>query len=132
MVLLEYHHFFSGQSLVALTRALGPFLSGNVFAWSASNELPFPFNYHFVFNGLAILMVPIVIFGRLLPTRLNVPKIEQFELLEDENEEDLEKGKTGVEHSDEDAPRSSSDSIHFNTSLEGANLSLSFSSLSST
>ncbi len=34
-----------GQSLVALTRSIGPVVAGVVYAWSVSSPRPFPFNY---------------------------------------------------------------------------------------
>jgi hypothetical protein len=70
---------------VALTRAFGPFLSGNLFAWSATNGYSYPLDYHFMFHSLAVIMIPIVLLSRLLPKRFDVPKLEQFELVETEN-----------------------------------------------
>ena len=37
------------QSLVALTRAVGPALGSVLLAWSLLSSLPFPLDYHFVF-----------------------------------------------------------------------------------
>ncbi len=65
------------QSLVALFRALGPPIAGNLFEWSIRDERPFPFNYFFNFV-LQMLFFGIV-FGVsfLLSPQLNVPKEEQ-------------------------------------------------------
>jgi len=60
-------------------------MSGYIFAWSAGNGLPFPMDLHFMFNCLAVIMVPIILLSRLLPKRFDKPKIEQFELVEEEN-----------------------------------------------
>lgn len=37
------------QSMVALTKAITPFTMASLFAWSLDNDLPFPFDKHFVF-----------------------------------------------------------------------------------
>jgi len=54
----------------SLLQTAGPILGGWVLAWSMSNDMPYPFNYHFVF----LLMVGITIF-----TLTVVYKLEFFD-----------------------------------------------------
>lgn len=43
------------NSLGSLMRGVGPYLCGAVYSWSLSNNLPFPFDYHFTFFLIAAM-----------------------------------------------------------------------------
>ena len=67
--------------MVSLMRSFGPFLSGNVFAWSASSGNPWPLNHHFTYLLVFVLCLIGALEAYLLPRSLNKPKEEQFHLL---------------------------------------------------
>jgi len=67
---------FLAQSLVAFCRATGPFIGGNILAWSLQNGLGFPFNFFFTFLLLGLLGVLMLAIITLLPTTLDKPKKE--------------------------------------------------------
>ncbi|KAJ3314542.1 hypothetical protein HDV04_006081 [Boothiomyces sp. JEL0838] len=56
----------SAQSLGSIGRMLGPIFAGTLFTWSLESNLPYPFDYHFVFNLLAV----IVFLGYLISLRM--------------------------------------------------------------
>jgi hypothetical protein len=72
-----------GQTLVSLARTAGPFLSANLFAWSASNGLSWPLNQHFVYIVVVIMCLGGALEAYLLPRSLNKPKEEQFQELKE-------------------------------------------------
>ncbi|KAI8812837.1 major facilitator superfamily domain-containing protein [Cladochytrium replicatum] len=44
-----------GQTAATLARTIGPAVGGSLWAWSLSAGLPFPFDYHLVYNFIAIV-----------------------------------------------------------------------------
>ena len=46
-----------GQSVAALLRAAGPAVGGSLFAWSNTNGLEAPFDYHLVFFLMGLICV---------------------------------------------------------------------------
>jgi hypothetical protein len=54
------------QSSAALARAVGPAIGGALFAWSNENGLPFPLDYHLVFNMLSLISFVIFLCSLLL------------------------------------------------------------------
>jgi len=63
----------------ALARAVGPTLGGVLFAWSSSNGLPFPLNFHFVFNLIAIFCLFNILLTLTLSKNIDKRK-EQIEI----------------------------------------------------
>ncbi|KAI9355683.1 major facilitator superfamily domain-containing protein [Zopfochytrium polystomum] len=55
------------QTSAAFVRCIGPALGGIMWAWSLTNELPFPFNYWFVFLCLSILGLVTSVQSRYIP-----------------------------------------------------------------
>ncbi|KAJ1979064.1 hypothetical protein H4R34_002977 [Dimargaris verticillata] len=43
------------QTLGALARAIGPLLAGSIWSWSLTQHLPFPLDFHLVFNFIALI-----------------------------------------------------------------------------
>jgi MFS family permease len=66
-----------GQSLVAVGRSVGPILASSVFAWSASNDLNWPVNYHMMFDIIAIICIGIVIVSLFLPKSIEKKREEK-------------------------------------------------------
>lgn len=64
-----------GQSLVALLRAIGPYFSSVMFAWSMTSGMVFPFNFYFVFVLMSVITVFILGLSFLLQPSLNTPKL---------------------------------------------------------
>jgi len=64
------------QSLVAFCRATGPFIGGNILAWSLQNSLEFPFNFFFTFLLLGLIGVLMLGIITLMPPSLDKPKKE--------------------------------------------------------
>jgi len=62
------------QMVSALARALGPTVGGSIFAWSNSNKLPFPLDFHLVFLLVGILSVGIVLISLVLPKNVDQRK----------------------------------------------------------
>lgn len=60
------------QSMVALTRAVGPALGSVLLAWSIGAALPFPLDYHFVFLLSAAICVFPILLSYLLGEDCNV------------------------------------------------------------
>ena len=63
-----------GQVFAAFARFIGPALGSNIFAWSISEERPFPFHYGFAYYLLGIMMIFIAFYIYLLPESINRPK----------------------------------------------------------
>lgn len=63
-----------GQVFAAFARFIGPSLGSNIFAWSISEERPFPFHYGFTYYLLGIMMIFIAFYIYLLPESINRPK----------------------------------------------------------
>jgi hypothetical protein len=64
------------QSLVALSRALGPTVGSLLFAWSENNGLPWPLNYHLVFMLCFIASIGLVLFSFVLPKSIEKKREE--------------------------------------------------------
>lgn len=64
---------------MALLRAIGPFVGGNILAWSFANGLPFPVNYFFAFLICSLLALIPLLMTINLPLSLNKPKNEVTE-----------------------------------------------------
>ncbi|KAJ1978551.1 hypothetical protein H4R35_001860 [Dimargaris xerosporica] len=43
------------QTLGALARAIGPLLAGSIWSWSLTQHLPFPLDFHLIFNLIALI-----------------------------------------------------------------------------
>eukprot|EP01121_Diplochlamys_sp_Union-15-3_P010263 TRINITY_DN2872_c0_g1_i1.p1 TRINITY_DN2872_c0_g1~~TRINITY_DN2872_c0_g1_i1.p1 ORF type:complete len:539 (-),score=39.89 TRINITY_DN2872_c0_g1_i1:44-1660(-) len=65
-----------GQSMVSFLRSIGPFLGGLSFAWSVKTDTYFPFNHHFMFVVVSLLMVLLMCLTIRMPLSLNKPKLE--------------------------------------------------------
>ena len=65
-----------GQSLVAVTRCIGPTLGSSLFSWSLTNELSFPFNIYFTFIVMFVLHLFNIVQSWLLPRATDKPKNE--------------------------------------------------------
>ena len=63
-----------GQVFAAFARFIGPSLGSNIFAWSISEERPFPFHYGFTYYLLGLMMIFIAFYIYLLPESINRPK----------------------------------------------------------
>ena len=59
-------------SCMALVRAVGPAIGGTVLSWSQGNGLPWPFDYHFVFNVMGVLLLGLVFMAYVLPTNADI------------------------------------------------------------
>jgi len=64
------------MSCASVFKSIGPIIGGIVFAWSATNDLPFPFDYHFSFFLIAIMTLGESYLVSKLPQRLNLMKGE--------------------------------------------------------
>eukprot|EP00937_MAST-01D_sp_MAST-1D-sp2_P006963 g6963.t1 len=78
------------QSLVALTRMVGPSLGGAIFAWSESNGLQWPLSYHFMWYICALAGLGACALSRVLPERVERKRAEV-----DEPDEASEAGEVG-------------------------------------
>eukprot|EP01135_Chromosphaera_perkinsii_P001401 Nk52_evm2s167 gene=Nk52_evmTU2s167 len=58
-------------SINAISRAIGPVLGGCIMAWSQSEGLPFPLDYHLAFIVVAILVVISLILSLFFPSSMN-------------------------------------------------------------
>jgi len=65
-----------GQSLVAVTRCIGPTLGSSLFSWSLTNELSFPFNIYFTFIVMFVLHCVNIGLSWILPRATDKPKNE--------------------------------------------------------
>lgn len=45
----------TAQTFEAFCRGIGPIIAGGLYSWSLSNALPYPFDFHFVGNFMALL-----------------------------------------------------------------------------
>ena len=59
-------------SCMALVRAVGPAIGGTVLSWSQGNGLPWPFDYHFVFNVMGVLLLGLVFMAYVLPANADI------------------------------------------------------------
>jgi hypothetical protein len=66
-----------GQSLVAMLRLFGPFSGSSLLSWSLTNNLGFPFDYHFMFFVVSSLLMLLLGLSFLLPNTINEPKSAQ-------------------------------------------------------
>jgi hypothetical protein len=67
---------------------VGPVLAGNLFSWSLSNGLPYPFDIHFVFYYLALVTVLFAWVSLVVPESIN-ERIKEEKEEEDEEETPL-------------------------------------------
>ena len=58
-------------SVAALSRLFAPVVGGVVFAYSSNSHLPFPFNYHLIFNLLSVLALGNFILISSFPRSIN-------------------------------------------------------------
>ena len=58
--------------MVALARACGPTYGGSLFAWSDTNGLAWPFDFHFTFYMCAIVVFIMMFLSSLLPESVNL------------------------------------------------------------
>ena len=79
-----------GQSLVALTRAVGPSFGSAVFAACLSLSLPWPLDAHIMFYFMAAASVILGFISFLMPKSINYPKPETV-VIEIQNKENQAK-----------------------------------------
>ncbi|KAF2073825.1 hypothetical protein CYY_004852 [Polysphondylium violaceum] len=80
-----------GQSLVALSRAVAPFVS-NILAWSLTSGYPFPLNHFLMWIIMvALCLIPTIMSKFFLPITLNAPIVENDD---DEIESEEESANT--------------------------------------
>ena len=75
--------------MVALARACGPTYGGSLFAWSDTNGLAWPVDFHFTFYMCAMLTVGVTFLSTMLPESVNL------KLKEDEGGKELPGKLTG-------------------------------------
>jgi len=63
-----------GQSISALFRAIGPTIGGNIFAFTLTKNLPWPFNFTFVFLLVGISLICSSLISRQLSPSINYQK----------------------------------------------------------
>ena len=68
-----------GQTFASFTRTIGPTFAGFMFAWSEEPGHRWPFNFHFVWDLLAIMTAFMFWRGANLPKYLDKKKIEEVE-----------------------------------------------------
>ncbi|KAI8812838.1 major facilitator superfamily domain-containing protein [Cladochytrium replicatum] len=56
-----------GQTGATLARTIGPTIGGSLWAWSLSAGLSFPFNYHLVYNLIAVVGMIMYLWSYLIP-----------------------------------------------------------------
>jgi MFS family permease len=66
-----------GQSLVALTRSVGPVVAGVVYAWSVSTPRPFPLNYFSAFVLVGLVMAGLLGMSFVFPISIDTPYAAQ-------------------------------------------------------
>lgn len=62
-----------GQTLVALSRAIAPFIGGSVLSWGISGKHSFPFNSYFPFLLISVPTVGTLFLTYWLPASLDTP-----------------------------------------------------------
>eukprot|EP01079_Euglenida_sp_SAG-EU17-18_P008125 gene8125-1453_t len=55
-----------GQSFASLARALAPPIGGVVFAWSVHSGLPYPLDYHIMFQAMSLMSIPMILISFVL------------------------------------------------------------------
>jgi len=55
----------------AILKAIGPTIGANLFAWSVSNGLSYPFDYTFLYNIIAIISLISFFLTYLIPETIN-------------------------------------------------------------
>ena len=68
-----------GQTLASTARVIGPFVGGVVFAWSESNGLPWPLDYHLVWNLQTLICAVVLYQSMLLPGSIDQAKADPQE-----------------------------------------------------
>lgn len=68
-----------GQSLAAVGRMTGPIAGGNLFAWSETNGMGWPLNFHFTFYMIALVTLAGSRLASLLPESISRRKVEPGE-----------------------------------------------------
>ena len=67
-----------GQTIVSLTRLVGPVTGGILFAWSEKNDLPWPLDFHFVWHLIGIIHGGVFLLSFWLPISINKKTIENL------------------------------------------------------
>ncbi|XP_066292058.1 uncharacterized protein [Branchiostoma lanceolatum] len=62
------------QTLAGLARLVGPAVSGNLFAWTTDNGMPWPLDHHLAFYLLIVLCLLMVFLCTRLPASSNLPR----------------------------------------------------------
>ena len=65
------------QTFASFTRSVGPTIAGVMFAWSEEPGHKWPFNFHFMWDLLAIMTAILLWRGSMLPKYLDKKKIEE-------------------------------------------------------
>ncbi|KAJ3429009.1 protein zinc induced facilitator-like [Anaeramoeba flamelloides] len=60
-----------GQVVVAITRAIGPTLGGNILTWGLTNGKKYPLNYHFSFYINSLISISAFLLSLTVPKKLN-------------------------------------------------------------
>ena len=68
-----------GQTFASFTRTIGPTFAGFMFAWSEEPGHRWPFNFHFVWDVLAILTALMYWRSTMLPKSLDTMKKEEWD-----------------------------------------------------
>jgi len=55
----------------AILKAIGPTFGATLFAWTVTNSLPFPFNYTFVYNAIAVVSLITFFLAYFTPESIN-------------------------------------------------------------
>jgi MFS family permease len=89
-----------GQTLVSVGRSVGPLFGGIIFAWSASSDNAFPFDYHFTFFLLGILFALTAALSLVLPKTIDKRLVE----LDEETSDHVELMPANSKRLDKEAP----------------------------
>ena len=75
-----------GQTLASTARVIGPFVGGVIFAWSESNGLAWPLDYHLVWNIQTLIGAVVLYQSLLLPGSIDKAKTDPRDSSDDGKE----------------------------------------------
>ncbi|KAK8792928.1 hypothetical protein WA158_005092 [Blastocystis sp. Blastoise] len=73
-----------GQVFASIGRAIGPSIGSTIFAWSCSQDRPFPLNFGLAFYLIGIFMCLFSCIGHILPSTINTTKPYLYKVLQEE------------------------------------------------